>query len=111
MITKKTVLLLTFLSFLITSPLSFSEEEKPVEAWIVYKKEGDKVVEVVKIRTSKGKVYEIEPHIPPEKIPKPVNTLPEKTLKVLLIATISFILGILAGIGVLMRKLKEEKGP
>ncbi len=111
MTTRKVFPFLVFFLLLITPPLSFSEEEKPVEAWIVYKQEGNKVVEVVKIRTSSGKVYEIEPHIPLEKIPKPVNTLPEKTLKVLLIATVSFILGVLAGIGVLMRKLKEEKGP
>jgi hypothetical protein len=98
--------------FALVSPSRAQEvkEDKPVEAWIVYKQEGDKVIEVVKIKTASGKVYEIRPHLSKEEIPKPVNRLPEKGYSVLFVVTLALLLGILAGIGFVWWKMKKE-GP
>ncbi len=97
-------LVLTLLLF--SSYTSFSEE-KPVEAWISYKQVNGKVVEVVKVRTNTGKVYEFYPGLPPEKIPKPVNKLPRNTSRKLLYISIGFFLGVLAGTAGIYMKYRK----
>ncbi len=62
--------------------------------WIVYKQEGDKVIEVVKVKTASGKVYEIRPHLSREEIPKPVNRLSPKGYQILFTVVISLLVGI-----------------
>ena len=108
---RKFILLFVFLNFFSFPILSrAAEEDRPVEAWIVYKQEGDKVVEVVKIKTASGKVYEIRPHLGREEIPRPVNRLPQKGYSVLFTVVVALLVGIVAGIGFVWWKMKKE-GP
>ena len=81
---------------ILTLQTAFSKE-KPVEAWISYKQEGEKVVEVIKVRTDSGKVYEIHPGLSPEEIPKPENKLPEEKENLLFWIFLSFFVGNLMG--------------
>jgi len=81
----------------ILTPQTTFPKEKPVEAWISYKQEGGKVVEVVKVRTDSGKVYEIYPGLSPEEIPKPENKLPEGKENFLFWIFLSFLVGNLVG--------------
>ncbi len=97
-------LLLLFLSFPSVSA------EKPVEAWITYKQVGRKVVEVVKVRTDDGKVYEFYPGLSPKEIPKPENRLPEPVLQRVFLLAVGFFLGLLTGVVVLWRKYRKLVG-
>ena len=100
------VFLLTFL-LLFTVP---SAAEKPVEAWIAYKQVDGKVVEVVKVRTDDGKVYEFYPGLSPKEIPKPKNRLPEPVLQRVFLLAVGFFLGLLTGVVVLWRKYRKLVG-
>ncbi len=104
------LLLLTFVTFILFTFPGFSKE-KPVEAWISYKQVDGKVVEVVKVKTDTGKVYEFYPGLSPSEIPKPENKLPERVSRILFLISLGFLTGLLTGIAVLwvkMRKLKER---
>jgi len=100
-------LLLCLLLFIPFSPVS---AEKPVEAWITYKQVGKKVVEVVKVRTDDGKVYEFYPGLSPKEIPKPENRLPEQVSQKIFLLAVGFLGGILTGIVVLWRKYRKLVG-
>ncbi|MEO2083277.1 MAG: hypothetical protein ABGX12_04545 [Desulfurobacteriaceae bacterium] len=110
---------LFFILTLLLTPVAQSkttvEEDKPVEAWITYKTEGNKVIEVIKVKTAAGKIYEITPHLKQEKIPKPVSTLPEElsdtTVKILIgLNVLLFVMVVILAIKV--RKLrKATNGP
>ena len=101
-----------FSVFLVLSFLALParSDEKPVEAWISYKQMDGKVVEVVKVKTDKGKVYEFYPGLSPEEIPKPENRLPEKVSGKLFFLSLGFLLGLLTGVVVLWLKLRKLKG-
>jgi hypothetical protein len=102
-----------FLLFLLVSPAcpqAEKELDRPVEAWIVYKQEGSKVIEVIKVKTASGKVYELYPHLPKEKIPKPENRLSKKAYEGIFWIALSLLVGLVVGIGVTLYKIKKE-GP
>ncbi len=106
-------LILAILIPLILAVPSYSQEvkdDRPIEAWIVYKQEGDKVIEVVKIKTASGKIYEIRPHLSKEEIPKPVNKILQKSYSLLFTLVIIILMGLSVGIGIVLWKLKKE-GP
>ena len=109
---KSFVSVLFALLFLVSPAHSQVEREadRPVEAWIVYKQEGDKVVEVVKVKTASGKVYEIYPHLSKEKIPKPESRLSQRVYKGIFWVVVSLLVGLVLGIGVTLFKMKRE-GP
>ena len=87
-----------------------ADKDRPIEAQIVYKQVGDKVEEVVVIKTASGKTYEIYPTVAPNQIPKPESRLSVSEKVLLAVALFSF----LAGVGVvafwwLLRR--EKEGP
>ncbi len=84
-------------------------EEKPVEAWISYKQVNGKVVEVVKIKTNTGKVYEIYPGLAPHQIPKVENRLPQSKVKWILLISLAFLVGGLVGGTVIWYKFRREE--
>lgn len=102
---------LFFILTLLLTPIAQSkttvEEDKPVEAWITYKTEGKKVVEVIKVKTKSGKVYEITPHLKKEEIPKPVSTLPEKTSKTIVEVLIGLNVLLFAAVVLLAIKVRK----
>ena len=95
-------------SVLILLSSSFAEE-KPVEAWISYKQDGNKVVEVVKVKTNTGKVYEFYPGLSPKRIPRPENKLSKDISNKLLFTSLGFLFGITTGIVVLWLKYEKLK--
>lgn len=106
----KFLLLVILSSLFLTAPIR-AEEEKPIEAWISYKQVGNKVVEVVKVKTNTGKVYEFYPGLSPQSIPKPKGSLFGNVSKKLTLISLGFLLGSLLGMGVLwFRYEKIRKG-
>ncbi|GEM_PF-1314930 len=106
---RKTLCSLFLLLLIPIFPLNSQSfaEDKPVEAWIVKKKIGNRKVEVIKIRMESGKVIEIAPGLTKEEIPKPVNNLPEETSTKLLYLAGGTVAGL--GIGILVMKYLIEK--
>jgi len=94
---KKILTLMSVLTLLLPT-ITFSKEEKPVEAWIEKKVINGKKVEVIKIKTSSGKIVEITPTLTKEEIPRPVSKLPEKTTRKLLYISLGLFIGLIAGI-------------
>jgi len=105
---KVSILIIVFF-FILTASIG-AKEEKPVEAWIAYKQVGGKVVEVVKVKTDSGKIYEFYPGLSPNEIPKPKNELPRSVSVKLFLISLGFLVGFLLGIGVLWVKLKRLEG-
>jgi hypothetical protein len=89
---------------------SSADNDKPVEAHIVYKQVGDKVEEVVIIKTASGKTYEIYPTVAPNQIPKPESNL-SISKKTLLVVVLFGLLAVV-GVGVFWWLLRREReGP
>jgi len=99
--------LFSILIALVVFTSSGYSKEKPVEAWISYKQVDGRVVEVVKVKTDTGKVYEFYPGLSPSEIPKPENRLPERVSRSLFLISLSFLTGLLTGIAVLWMKMKK----
>jgi len=105
---KRKLLLFVLSSLFLTAPIK-AKEEKPVEAWISYKQVDGKVVEVVKVKTDSGKVYEFYPGLSPNEIPKPKNELPNRVSSKLFLVSLGFLMGLFVGTAVLWVKLKRLK--
>ena len=105
---RRIVLVLFLMITLFSVPVK--AEEKPVEAEIVYKQVGGRVVEVVRIKTNTGKVYEIYPGVAPNQVPKvgSRNRLSFGNSGTVLLFTLGFLVGILITWVVIKRKYEKE---
>lgn len=102
------LLVVVFSAFLLLSVSSFAGE-RPVEAWISHKQVGNRVVEVVKIKTNTGKIYEFYPGLSPKSIPKPESRLSEGVSNKLLLVSVGFLFGIATGVAILLLKYGKLK--
>ena len=107
MVSVKRILILLSLLLTFSLPVGLNAEERPVEAWISYKQVNGKVVEVVKVKTNTGKVYEFYPGISPQEIPKPKSSIPQKVSEKVFFISLGFLIGLSLGLAFLWRKYRN----
>jgi hypothetical protein len=104
---RKIILVLGLIATLSFVPAA-AVEEKPVKAEIVYKQVGDRIVEVIRIKTNTGKVYEIYPGIAPKQVPRVSSKTKLNKSEGILFFTIIFLIGISIAWVIVERKYKKE---